>query len=59
MTTPKPELIYTPQKHIPVGEPVRTEAGNLALKFKFKDRTEVVTLESLFSMVHKANEKTQ
>lgn len=53
----RPELIYTPTCHIPVGEAVKTTTGHQALRVKFKDRTEVITLDSLFSMVCQANEK--
>lgn len=53
----RPDLIYTPTCHIPVGEAVKTETGHQALKLKYKDRTEVITLDSLFSMVYQANEK--
>lgn len=53
----RPELIYTPVQHIPLGEPVRTESGNLALKLKYKDRTEVISLDHIFALVLDASKK--
>lgn len=57
----RPNLIYTPHCHIPIGEPVRTADGTRALKFKKaggKD-TEVVTIEALIAMMVHATDKSQ
>ena len=49
MAEQRPNLIYTPERHIPIGEAVKTEAGVHGIKMKKaggKD-TEIITLTVL------------
>ena len=57
----KTELMYTPLCHIPIGEPVKTPDGTLAVKFKKpggKD-TEVVPIDTLIAMMVHATDKVK
>lgn len=56
---PKPILVYTPELHIPIGEPTVLDGDNPALIIKFKDRAEAITLDSLVSLVETAIAKKQ
>lgn len=55
----KPKLIYTPLSHIPIGEPMKADNGTWAIKFKKPGRqeTEVVSIDTLISMVFRATDK--
>ena len=55
----KTELMYTPNFHIPIGEPVKTENGVRAVKFKKAGSrdTEVVPIDMLIAMMVNATEK--
>lgn len=55
----KNDLIYTPNYHIPIGEPIKTADGTRAVKFKkpgCKD-TEVVTIDTLMAILVHATDK--
>jgi len=59
MAEQRPTLIYTPERHIPIGEAVKTANGVHGIKVKKaggKD-TEVITLDSLYKLVVQATEK--
>ena len=46
-------ILLTPAKGIPIGEPTVTESGKLALRFKKPDKNEyeTVTIDALNAMV--------
>lgn len=48
-------LIYTPQKHIPIGEPVRLPNGGHGIRLKWKRGgtaiTEVVPLDTIHDLI--------
>ena len=55
------QMIYTPNRRIPVGEPIRREGGTYALRVKRANRDEFdeITLDHLMaSMVTGATENT-
>lgn len=59
MAEQRPNLIYTPERHIPIGEAVKTESGIHGIRLKKaggKD-TEIITLDSLYKLVVQATEK--
>lgn len=61
MAEQRPNLIYTPEHHIPIGEAVMTETGIHGIKLKKaggKD-TEIITLDSLYKLVVLATEKNK
>ena len=60
MTVQRPNLIYTPDRHIPIGEAVKTDAGIHGIKVKKagSKETEIITLDSLFKLVVQATEKS-
>lgn len=49
---PKPKLIYTPERHIPIGEAV-IEKGIVALKIKKhgEQDTDTITIDTLISLI--------
>ena len=55
-------LIYSPDEHIPIGEPVILPNGGHGIRFKRKRRNgyafEVVTLDKLHELVVQGNNKT-
>lgn len=51
-------MIYTPEHHIPLGEPVKTSNGEYGLRVK-KDKVtfEVITIGSLLSQIVQVADK--
>lgn len=49
----KPNMIYSPEHHIPLFEAVTTETGARAVRVKRNKTYEVVTLDTLLSLVLK------
>ncbi len=49
------QLIYSPEEHIPIGEPVILPSGGHGIRFKWKrktgDVTETVSLDKLHELV--------
>lgn len=46
-----PQLIYSPQERIPIGEPIILPNGVHGIRFKYKRKTEVVSLDKLHELV--------
>ena len=55
----RPTLLYTPNYHIPIGEPIKMPDGTRAVRFKksgSKD-TEVVAIDTLIAMMVRATDR--
>ena len=55
----KPDLMYTPNCRIPIGEPIKTADGTRAMRFNKpgSKETEVVPIAILFEMMVHATDK--
>ena len=56
------QLIYSPNEHIPIGEPVVLAGGSQCIRFKWKRGkkyvTELVSLDKLHELVVQGKDKT-
>lgn len=49
------QLVYSPTQKIPIGEPVILPSGAHGIRFKYKRKTEVVSLDKLHEVVAQRN----
>ena len=55
----KSKMVYTPLRHIPIGEAIKDENGNYALRIKKPNShdVEVVSIGTLFSVIAQTADK--
>ena len=55
----KKKMVYTPKCHIPIGEAIKDENGNYALRIKKPNShdVEVVSIGTLFSVIAQTADK--